>query len=235
MMLSPQEIKSRAIQFGQDWKNETRERAEKDSFWNAFFNVFGIDRRKKAVFEKQAKRFTNKQGGFVDVFWKGQLLAEHKSAGENLEKALTQAYDYFETIPQDELPRFVMVSDFKHMVLENVETQERHRFLTEDLHQHIHLFNFMTGREVVRYKDEDPINIKAAGRLGDLSKALLENGYDEYANKLFLVRIMFLCYAEDIGIFDKDHFRWCLEQKTNVDGSDVGSFLTQLFRVLNTA
>jgi len=235
MMLSPQEIKSRAIQFGQDWKDETRERAEKDSFWNDFFNVFGINRRKVADFEKQYKRYTNKHGGFVDVFWKGQLLAEHKSAGENLEKALTQAYDYFETIPQDELPRFVMVSDFKHMVLENVETQERHRFLTEDLHQQIHLFNFMTGRELVRYKDEDPINIKAAGRLGDLSKALLENGYDEYANKLFLVRVMFLCYAEDIGIFDKDHFRWCLEQKTNVDGSDVGSFLTQLFRVLNTA
>ena len=233
-MLSPQEIKSRALQFGQDWKDETRERAEKDSFWNAFFNVFGINRRKKAVFEKQAKRFTNKHGGFVDVFWKGQLLAEHKSAGENLEKALTQAYDYFETIPQDDLPRFVMVSDFKHMVLENVETQERHRFLTEDLHQQIHLFNFMTGRELVRYKDEDPINIKAANRLGDLYDALLKNGYDEHANRLFLVRVMFLCYAEDIGIFDKDHFRWCLEEKTNVDGSDVGRFLDELFDILNT-
>jgi type I restriction-modification system DNA methylase subunit len=235
MMLSPQEIKSRALQFGQDWKDETRERAEKDSFWNDFFNVFGINRRKVADFEKQAKRYTNKQGGFIDVFWKGQLLAEHKSAGKDLDKTLDeQTYDYFETIPQDELPRFVMVSDFKHMVLENVETKERHRFLTEDLHQQIHLFNFMTGRELVRYKDEDPINIKAANRLGDLYDALLKNGYDEHANRLFLVRVMFLCYAEDIGIFDKDHFRWCLEQKTNVDGSDVGRFLDELFDILNT-
>ena len=235
MMLSPQEIKSRALQFGQDWKDETRERAEKDSFWNDFFNVFGINRRKVADFEKQAKRYTNKHGGFIDVFWKGQLLAEHKSAGKDLDKTLDeQTYDYFETIPQDELPRFVMVSDFKHMVLENVETKERHHFLTEDLHQHIHLFNFMTGRELVRYKDEDPINIKAANRLGDLYDALLKNGYDEHANRLFLVRVMFLCYAEDIGIFDKDHFRWCLEQKTNVDGSDVGRFLDELFDILNT-
>jgi hypothetical protein len=90
MMLSPQEIKSRALQFGQDWKDETRERAEKDSFWNDFFNVFGINRRKVADFEKQAKRYTNKHGGFIDVFWKGQLLAEHKSAGKDLDKTLDE-------------------------------------------------------------------------------------------------------------------------------------------------
>ncbi len=44
MRLTLQEIRSRAIQFGHNWKDETSERAEAQTFWNEFFNVFGIHR-----------------------------------------------------------------------------------------------------------------------------------------------------------------------------------------------
>jgi hypothetical protein len=37
-------IKSRAIAFGQDWKDEVSEVAEARSFGDDFFNVFGISR-----------------------------------------------------------------------------------------------------------------------------------------------------------------------------------------------
>ena len=80
MPLSWNEIKSRAIQFSKEWEGETRERAEKDSFWNDFFKVFGISRRRVASFEKAVKKLNNKQG-FIDLFWKGTLLVEHKSKG----------------------------------------------------------------------------------------------------------------------------------------------------------
>lgn len=42
MALSWNEIKDRALRFPNEWEGESRERAEKDSFWNDFFNVFGI-------------------------------------------------------------------------------------------------------------------------------------------------------------------------------------------------
>ncbi len=34
MALSWNEIKDSALQFSKEWEDETRERAEKDSFWN---------------------------------------------------------------------------------------------------------------------------------------------------------------------------------------------------------
>lgn len=45
MPLSWTEIKARAIAFSREWSAETRETAEAKSFWDAFFNVFGLSRR----------------------------------------------------------------------------------------------------------------------------------------------------------------------------------------------
>lgn len=89
MALSWNEIKDRALKFSNEWANETKERAEKDSFWNDFFNVFGISRRRVATFEEPVKKLSGNQG-FIDLFWKGTLLVEHKSKGRNLDKAFEQ-------------------------------------------------------------------------------------------------------------------------------------------------
>ena len=90
MALSWNEIKDRALKFSNEWGEETKERAEKDSFWNEFFHVFGIQRRRVATFEEPVKKLSGNQG-FIDLFWKGTLLVEHKSKGKNLDKAFTQA------------------------------------------------------------------------------------------------------------------------------------------------
>lgn len=85
MALSWNEIKDRALKFTKEWEGESRERAEKDSFWNDFFHVFGISRRILATFEEPVKKLNDHQG-FIDLFWKGTLLVEHKSKGkENVE------------------------------------------------------------------------------------------------------------------------------------------------------
>ena len=46
MPLSWNEIRGRALQFAQDYRGVTRENAETQSFYNDFFNVFGISRRR---------------------------------------------------------------------------------------------------------------------------------------------------------------------------------------------
>ena len=84
MALSWNEIKDRALKFSNDWSEETRERAEKDSFWNDFFEVFGKSRKSVAIFEKAVKKLGGGQG-YIDVFWPGQLIVEHKSKGKNLD------------------------------------------------------------------------------------------------------------------------------------------------------
>jgi len=72
-----------AIRFSHEWKDETSERAEAQSFWNEFFNVFGINRRSVASFEKTV---LNLKGAYdrIDVIWEGMLIGEHKSRGQDL-------------------------------------------------------------------------------------------------------------------------------------------------------
>ncbi|MCF3605348.1 hypothetical protein L2E81_01150 [Planktothrix agardhii 1033] len=94
MPLSWNEIKQRAIAFSKEWETETSEKSESQSFWNDFFNVFGISRRRVGSFELPIKKADNKQG-FIDLLWKGIILVEHKSRGKDLDKATQQAKDYF--------------------------------------------------------------------------------------------------------------------------------------------
>jgi hypothetical protein len=53
MPLSRNEIKTRAAAFSKEWEHDTSEDAEAKSFWDEFFNVFGISRRRVASFEQQ--------------------------------------------------------------------------------------------------------------------------------------------------------------------------------------
>ena len=52
MPISWNEIKSRALSFSKEWADETSEDAEAKSFWDGFFFVFGISRKRVASFEE---------------------------------------------------------------------------------------------------------------------------------------------------------------------------------------
>ena len=81
MPLSWNENCHRAIAFSKEWTGVKSERAEKQTFWNEFFNVFGIRRRVVASFEEPVKKLGGDYG-YIDLFWSGIVLVEHKSAGE---------------------------------------------------------------------------------------------------------------------------------------------------------
>lgn len=233
MALSWNEIKDRALKFTREWEGESKERAEKDSFWNDFFNVFGISRRRLATFEEPVKKLNNKQG-FIDLFWKGTLLVEHKSRGKNLDAAFEQATDYFHGIKEHELPKYILVSDFEKFKLYDLDDKEEYEFEIQDFHKNIKLFGFIAGYQKRSFKDEDPVNIKAAELMGKLHDQLEISGYEGHPLEVFLVRLLFCLFADDTGIFEKDTFKEFVEVKTNTDGSDLGAWLAQFFQVLNT-
>jgi hypothetical protein len=60
MPLSWNEIRDRSIAFARDWKHAASEDADAKSFWDAFFEVFGISRRRVASFEKRVKTLDGK-------------------------------------------------------------------------------------------------------------------------------------------------------------------------------
>jgi hypothetical protein len=237
MPLSWNEIKDRAPRFSREWAGEASERAEAQSFWNAFFEVFGVTRRRVASFEEPVKRLRDggkTTTGKIDLFWKGVLLVEHKSGGKDLARAYTQAVDYFPGIAERDLPRYVLVSDFRRLRLHDLETGEEQEFELKDLHRNVRLFGFIAGYQTRTYKDDDPVNVAAAERMGALHDALKESGYDGHPLEVLLVRLLFCLFADDTGIFERNALRELIEQRTIVDGSDLGRLLNELFEVLNT-
>ncbi|MFZ4728011.1 MAG: class I SAM-dependent DNA methyltransferase, partial [Pseudanabaena sp.] len=225
--------KQRAIAFSKEWENETSEKAESQSFWNEFFNVFGISRRRVGSFELPIKKADNKQG-FIDLLWKGTILVEHKSRGKDLDKATQQAKDYFPNLKEHELPKYILVSDFQKFRLYDLDTDETKEFELQDFVNHVHLFGFMAGYEKRVYKDEDPVNIKAAELMGELHDRLKEIGYTGHDLEVYLVRLLFCMFADDTGIFNKGIFWEYIDLHTKEDGSDLAMHIASIFHVLNT-
>jgi len=233
MPLSWNEVKKRAIIFSKEWENESSEKAEAKTFWDNFFDVFGISRRRVASFE-QPVLLLDDSTGYIDLFWKGVLVVEHKSKGRNLDKAYSQAIKYFHGLKEEELPKYVLVSDFNRFRLYNLEENIEHNFLLSELHKNIHLFDFILGYKKQIYKDEDPVNIQAANLMGKLHDALKDNGYEGHKLEIFLVRILFCLFADDTGIFPQGHFEYYLKNRTKNDGSDLGSQIAHIFQILDS-
>ena len=234
MPLSWNEIKQRAIAFSKEWETETSEKSESQSFWNDFFNVFGISRRRVGSFELPIKKADNKQG-FIDLLWKGIILVEHKSRGKDLDKATQQAKDYFPNLKEHELPKYILVSDFQKFRLYDLDTNETKEFELKDFLNHVHLFGFMAGYEKRVYKDEDPVNIKAAELMGELHDRLKEIGYIGHDLEVYLVRLLFCMFADDTGIFNKGIFWEYIDLHTKEDGSDLAMHIASIFHILNTS
>ncbi|WP_333780222.1 DNA methyltransferase [Brevundimonas vesicularis] len=234
MRLSWNEIRARAANFAREWTDACYERGETQSFYNDFFEVFGVKRRLVATFEEPVKKLGERQG-FVDLFWKGKLLVEHKSAGRDLDRARTQALDYFPCLKDHELPRYILVCDFQTFHLIDLDTREETRFALADLSDHVEAFGFVVGIEKRIFKDQDPVNVVAAELMGKLHDALKASGYDGHPLERLLVRLLFCLFADDTGIFDQlGLLETYIQDRTAEDGSDLGPKLIHLFQVLNT-
>jgi hypothetical protein len=241
MALSWNEIKDRALNFSKEWADTSNEEADAKPFLVEFFNVFGISSKRVSTFEHRVKKLDDKDG-YIDLLWKGTILIEMKSRGKNLDKAYQQAIDYTHGLKQHELPTFILISDFENFRLYDLEDNSERGIANEkftefkigDLVNNVQHFGSILGYSKKVYKEQDPANIKAAELMGKLHDRLEEIGYTGHPLEVYLVRILFLLFAEDTTIFNKQQFQEYLEQRTAVDGSDLASKLQELFQVLNT-
>lgn len=232
-MISLSEIRNRALKFQKEWEGEKYERGEAQSFWNDFFHIFDVSRRRVATFEEPIKKLGGSQG-FIDLFWKGQLLIEHKSFGKDLRKAKTQALDYFPNMPERDIPKFILVCDFQNFELYDLDESMEYHFTLDELHKNIEIFAFIAGYQKKTYKEEEPTNRAAAELMGKLHDKLLENGYEGHELELYLTRLLFCMFAEDTGIFPKNGFREFIDIYTDEDGRNLGSQIGYLFQIFDT-
>ncbi len=235
MSLSWSQIRTNAAAFSEKWQGGSYERGEDHSFYNDFFEVFGIKRRSVARYEEHVRKLNN-ASGFIDLFWPSVLLVEHKSAGGNLEKAAEQAGEYFDAILEEEKPRYQLVCDFQTFGFLDRDTGVSCNFPLADLHKHVELFAFMIGKQTSRdLTNKEPVNRKASDLVAAIYEGLTRSGYPREDLEKCLTRLIFCLYADDTGIFQpRGCFFDLLEARTNSDGSDIGTWLYHLFKILDT-
>jgi hypothetical protein len=231
MPLSWNEIKSRAASFSSEWKDTMREEADAKPFLIDFLNIFGISQKRVATFEHRVKKIDD-ASGYIDLLWPGTLLVEMKSRGQDLEKAYTQAKNYCHGLKDHELPKLIMICDFHyfHIYREDGLTI---KFELPQLLENLQVFEELAGYQKRTYHEEDPVNIAAAELMGKLHDQLKEVGYTGSPLEAYLVRLLFILFADDTTIFQKGIFFDYLEQRTKEDGSDLAMHLDQLFQVLD--
>lgn len=232
MPLSWNEIKNRAVAFSTEWKDTTREEADAKPFLIDFLNIFGISQKRVSTFEHRVKKIDD-ASGYIDMLWPGTLLVEMKSRGQDLEKAYTQAKEYCHGLKDYELPKLILISDFQrfHVYREDGLVT---RFELPQLLEHLQIFEELAGYQKRNYHEEDPVNIAAAELMGKLHDKLKDAGYTGEPLEVYLVRLLFVLFADDSTIFQKGIFFDYVEQRTKEDGSDLAMHLDQLFQVLDT-
>ena len=234
MRLSWNEIRTRASKFVREWADAAYEKGETQSFYNDFFEIFGVRRRTVARYEEHVRRLDD-TSGFIDLFWPGVLLVEQKSAGRDLVAASQQAGSYFDALPERDRPRYQLLCDFRSFELLDRDEREETRFVLADLPQHVEKFGFIIGVQRRTFRDQDPVNIEASELIARLHDALKASGYDGHDLELFLVRTVFCLFADDTGIFEpRDIFLQFIEERTAADGADLGPWMARLFQALNT-
>ncbi len=231
MPLSWNEIKTRASSFTNEWKETKREEADAKPFLIDFLNIFGISQKRVATFEHRVKKIDD-ASGYIDLLWPGTLLVEMKSRGQDLDKAYTQAKNYCHGLKEHELPKLIMICDF-HFFHIYREDGFNIKFELAQLLDNLQIFEELAGYQKRTYHEEDPVNIAAAELMGKLHDQLKEVGYTGAPLESYLVRLLFILFADDTTIFQKGIFFDYLEQRTNEDGSDLAMHLDQLFQVLD--
>ncbi|KQR80513.1 DNA methyltransferase [Sphingomonas sp. Leaf343] len=236
MRLSWPEIRANAARFSEEWKGKGYEKGQTQSFYDEFFAIFGVPRKQVAVYEQRVKALdTARTSGFIDLFWPGTLIVEQKSSGRDLTRAMAQALDYYDWLPEVQRPRYMMVCDFQRFELVDLESRREWKFPLADLKRHVEAFAFIVGVQPRLFREQPPVNRQASQLMGRLHNALEDDGYVGHQLERLLVRLLFILFADKTGIFErKGMFLDLLERRTRPDGRDLGRWLSELFQVLDT-
>lgn len=230
-------IERQADRFANRWATESDEKGEAKTFWDELFQIFSLRRYDYARFEGRVKRLNNRQG-FMDLFWRGKLLVEHKSAHKSsaaaFEEAYQQALEYVEGLKAEDKPKRIVLCNFQHFRIYDVHSKRFEAFDLIDLPQNIRKFQFILDYAQQLVQEEEAANIQAAEMMGALHDAIERKGYKGHDLEWLLVRILFCLFAEDTGIFKDDLFKTFVLKHTEFDGSDLGEKLLDLFLILDT-
>lgn len=218
----------------------TSEKSFAQSFWRDLFQeLCGVDDLLATGIEFEYPVRSHESGTikFIDVLWPGVVLVEHKSAGENLDKAEQQARDYLISLETAKRPPVIILSDFANFRIVEVLAGKSVEFALSDLPQNVGRFESIIGDAGVgSSRVEVEADTKAANLMSELFVQFEKAGYTGHEVSVFLVRILFLLFGDDTAMWrrtDKGLFGDVVNNSPE-DGTGLGAILQELFVTLNT-
>jgi len=234
---TPTLSKQAAKDFANKWQSAENEIRDYQSFWEDFFRYLcGVDDTKVAGIEFQfpVKSSISGNQNWIDVYWKNVAIIEHKSKGEDLDKAELQARGYLRSLAPGYRPRTLIISDFANFRIVDVKLNRTHEFKLVDLAENIHRFeHIISGSKPHALEEEITVDQEAARLMANLYLELESNGYEGHETSVFLVRLLFLFFGDDTKMWESNIVKQLLLD-TREDGSDVGKAISNLFNALNT-
>ncbi|WPJ98133.1 DNA methyltransferase [Coraliomargarita algicola] len=209
-----------------------RKLPEQSEFIYAFLEAYGTP---------QANVTRLKSGTMNLAKLEGDLLFKKKLYFKPTEGDLFATLD---TLKSDKAmlsndPRFLLVTDFQHLVALDRKTDDTLDCKLADLPSHFDFFLPLAGMEKTKLSNENPADIKAAERMAKLFDAIRSHNPEfveanSHAMNVFLARLLFCFYAEDTGIFPEENaISNAIASHTAADGSDLHDFFVRLFDILD--
>lgn len=136
---------------------------------------------------------------------------------------------------QKSKPRYILVHDYFDIAAIDTKTHETLNIPIEELPANADFFLAWNGIEKADYQAENPADRKAAERFAKLYDVVAKDNPDanEHSFNLFLIRVLFLLFAEDTGIMNKGSFTNVLKTRTAEDGSNFNEVIKGLFAILD--
>jgi hypothetical protein len=137
--------------------------------------------------------------------------------------------------------KFILATDGQTLEAEELASGETIVCAYADFPNHFGFFLPLAGISTVQAITDNPVDVRATGRLNKLYVELLSNNPDWAADARradmnhFMARLVFCFFAEDTDIFNGEGlFTQTVEQMGERDATNTHEVLSEIFRAMNT-
>lgn len=212
-------------------EDKTKELLENLDESGFFYDFLGLYDFPKATLTRLRKNNGNevKNKALFEVIGQGQSVVAKVA---EMEKALSS---------KKSKPRILIATDFEELAAKDIQTADTLNISLKDLPAYVDFFLPWNGVEKVDYAKENPADIKAAARFTRLYDELRhinqfsDQTTEEKEFNLFLIRLLFLLFAEDTEIMPKGIFTNAIKTRSAEDGSDLDNLINKIFASLDVA
>lgn len=213
-----------------------RETYEKD----VLFELLAAYGRSKSAITQLREGHLNKSDEPNAVLQKDVVYFKTLPAGTQLEQEVEELYE--DPLTQRYNPRYLIATDLTNLAAKDTVKDTTLIIKLADIDDHVDFFYGWTGDEVVDDKTEAVADRRAADKMNELYIEIEKQNKQEFINNpnfrhelnVFFTRLLFCFFAEDTGIYADKQFTGAIKQFTQMDGSDLSWFFSELFAALDT-